>query len=126
MDGAHNSSGAEALKDSLTNLFPGEKFRFVMGVMADKDYERMVEILLPLALDFHTVTVESERTVQAAQLAELIRKKGAAAKQTEDLEAFLEGFWAGQNAGKSAGKTVAFGSLYFVGEVERIFEKLHA
>lgn len=126
VDGAHNSSGAEALKDSLTNLFPGEKFRFVMGVMADKDYERMVEILLPLALDFHTVTVESERTVQAAQLAELIRKKGAAAKQAEDLEAFLEGFWTGQNAGKSAGKTVAFGSLYFVGEVERIFEKLHA
>ncbi len=126
VDGAHNSSGAEALKDSLTNLFPGEKFRFVMGVMADKDYERMVEILLPLALDFHTVTVESERTVQAAQLAELIRKKGATAKQAEDLEAFLEGFWTGQNAGKSAGKTVAFGSLYFVGEVERIFEKLHA
>ena len=41
VDGAHNSSGVCALRDSLAALFPGEKFCFIMGVMADKDYEEM-------------------------------------------------------------------------------------
>ena len=45
----------------IQTLYPGEKFHFIMGVMADKDYEEMIEELLPLALDFKTVTVESPR-----------------------------------------------------------------
>lgn len=46
-------------------LFPGEKFHFIMGVMADKDYETMIGELLPLAIDFTTCTVECERALQA-------------------------------------------------------------
>ena len=38
MDGAHNSNGVEALKKSLETMYPDEKFHFIMGVMADKDY----------------------------------------------------------------------------------------
>ena len=52
VDGAHNSNGVEALRESLVALFPGEKFHFIMGVMADKDYETMIGELLPLAIDF--------------------------------------------------------------------------
>lgn len=58
VDGAHNSNGVEALRESLVALFPGEKFHFIMGVMADKDYETMIGELLPLAIDFITCTVE--------------------------------------------------------------------
>ena len=65
MDGAHNSNGVEALRESLVALFPGEKFHFIMGVMADKDYETMIGELLPLAIDFTTCTVECERALQA-------------------------------------------------------------
>ena len=61
VDGAHNSNGVTALRDSLVQMYPGEKFHFYMGVMADKDYEEMVELLLPLAKDFVTVTPESDR-----------------------------------------------------------------
>lgn len=65
VDGAHNSNGVEALRESLVALFPGEKFHFIMGVMADKDYETMIGELLPLAIDFTTCTVECERALQA-------------------------------------------------------------
>ena len=54
VDGAHNSNGIHALAESLRQLYPNEKFHFVMGVMADKDYEKMIEELLPLAIDFVT------------------------------------------------------------------------
>ena len=45
-------------------MYPDEKFHFIMGVMADKDYGEMIRELLPLALDFKTVTVESERALR--------------------------------------------------------------
>ena len=34
------------------------------GVMADKDYEKMIGELLPIAMDFVTVTPESARALQ--------------------------------------------------------------
>ena len=114
VDGAHNSNGVAALKASLMEMFPGEKFHFVMGVMADKDYDRMVEELLPLAIDFRTVTVEDDRAVQAEQLAQYIRARGIAAESTALAECV-------NGKARQEGKTVAFGSLYFVGEIERFY-----
>lgn len=118
VDGAHNSNGVEALKRSLMTLFPGEKFHFIMGVMADKDYEKMVEELLPLAIDFKTMTVEYERSLAAEKLAECIRNKGVPAQCEQDLRACL----VPENC-DGAHKTIAFGSLYFIGEIETIFRQ---
>lgn len=115
VDGAHNSNGVSALKNSLMTLFPGEKFHFIMGVMADKDYEEMVEELLPLAAYFTTITVESQRALQAEELADCIRKKGVKAECAKDLLTLL----AAEN-GDSNVKTIAFGSLYFIGEIKSL------
>lgn len=117
VDGAHNSNGVAALRKSLEALFPGEKFHFVMGVMADKDYEKMIEELLPLAIDFKTVTVESERAMQAKALAECILTKGVPAECAKNLQDCLHA----ENS-DAAHKTIAFGSLYFVGEIEALFQ----
>lgn len=116
VDGAHNSNGVAALRDSLAAMFPNEKFHFIMGVMADKDYEKMIEELLPLAADFKTVTVESSRALQAEELAECIRKRGVAAESCKDLRRCLS-----LEEGDHEKKTVAFGSLYFIGEIEGLF-----
>ena len=64
VDGAHNSNGIHALRTSLEELYPEEKFHFVMGVMADKDYEKMIGELLPIAMDFVTVTGECTGTAR--------------------------------------------------------------
>ena len=114
VDGAHNSHGVTALYESLKALFPGEKFHFVMAVMADKDYDKMIACLLPLAIDFVTVTAESSRALQGEKLAELIRAKGVPATNCEDFAALeLE----------KGGKTIAFGSLYFIGEIEALYKQ---
>lgn len=115
VDGAHNSNGVAALRDSLKALFPGEKFHFIMGVMADKDYEEMVEDLLPLAIDFTTCTVPSERALGARELAECIERKGIRAAAADFDACFLREHMDGEH------KTVAFGSLYFIGEIEALF-----
>lgn len=117
VDGAHNGNGVAALAESLRTLFPGEKFHFVMGVMADKNYEEMIEELLPLALDFKTVTVESERALAAQELSEKIRAKGICdAGLLHSFDELMSGRL------DVAHKTIAFGSLYFVGEIEKYFQ----
>lgn len=116
VDGAHNGHGVSALAQSLLELYPGEKFHFFMAVMADKDYPDMIGKLLPLALDFTTYTPESSRALQGEQLAAFIRARGVEARACEDLRSFLQGLPRGE-------RTVAFGSLYFVGDILALFRE---
>lgn len=116
VDGAHNSNGIHALKESLMNLYPGEKFRFFMGVMADKDYETMVEELLPLAAGFVTVTPESDRALQGEALAAGIRRKGVRAESLETIADISQAL-------SSDEKNIALGSLYFIGELRGMWKE---
>ena len=112
IDGAHNGHGVHALAESLKELYPDEKFHFIMGVLADKDYKQMVKEILPLAESVTTVTPDSGRALQGETLAEYIRSYGVFAENTEQMqEAFLQ----------IRDKTVAFGSLYFIGEIRKLF-----
>lgn len=117
VDGAHNAHGVTALRKSLEALFPGEKFHFIMGVMADKDYVNMIAELLPLAIDFTTVTVGYSRSLEAEQLATCIRELGVAATGKASLEEAMEEVTKDRKE-----KTIAFGSLYFVGEIEEKYK----
>lgn len=116
VDGAHNSNGIHALKESLMQLYPGEKFRFFMGVMADKDYEHMVEELLSLASDFVTVTPESARALQGEALAERIREKGVRAKSLAHISDIPKTL-------SKKNKNIALGSLYFIGELRALWKE---
>jgi dihydrofolate synthase/folylpolyglutamate synthase len=120
IDGAHNAHGVHALAVGLKELYPGEKFHFIMGVMADKDYEDMIQELLPLALDFVTVTPESSRALQSKDLAECIAEKGVNATYSQDMESVILPLIMGEGPVE---KTIAFGSLYFIGAIEAILEK---
>ncbi len=120
IDGAHNSHGVSALASSLKELYPDDKFHFIMGVMADKDYEDMIEVLLPLAIDFVTVTPESERALQSKDLAECIQKKGIPARYVENMEEVIRPLLV---PGEGVEKTIAFGSLYFIGAIETMLEE---
>lgn len=113
IDGAHNAHGVAALHKSLVTMYPGEKFHFIMGVMADKDYEDMIAELLPLAIDFTTVTVGYSRSLESEKLAECIRAKGVKAESKASLDEALSDLTMERKE-----KTIAFGSLYFIGEIE--------
>ncbi|GFN22609.1 bifunctional folylpolyglutamate synthase/dihydrofolate synthase [Thermanaeromonas sp. C210] len=49
LDGAHNYDGALALKRSLEELFPHRRLILVLGMLADKEREKVVAALVPLA-----------------------------------------------------------------------------
>ncbi|MBQ2533779.1 MAG: bifunctional folylpolyglutamate synthase/dihydrofolate synthase, partial [Lachnospiraceae bacterium] len=119
VDGAHNPQGVRALRESLEERFPGEQMVFLMAVMADKDYEHMIEDVLPLARCFYTVTVSSDRALQGSELAERIAGRGVEAVYMDDLDLAMK--QAKERARMEHCPMVAFGSLYFIGG---ILEKL--
>ena len=111
VDGAHNGHGVLALRDSLKTLYPCEKFHMIMAVMADKDYKAMVEELLPYAEDFVAVNMDNSRALQAKDLAEFINSRGVRADCVDSVEEALKTL-------RADAKNLAFGSLYFIGEIK--------
>lgn len=114
IDGGHNPQCAEALADSLRTLLPGKRFVFLLGVLRDKDYPRMLEALMPLAREFLCLTPLSDRALPAAELAGYLAERGAAARWFSGL---FDGIDAALETAGPEGTVVAFGSLYLVGAI---------
>ena len=99
-----------ALIDSLTDVFNNEKFIFVMGVLADKDYEDMVKIVAPYAKKVYTITPPNPRKLDAKDLAKCFAKFGV-----EAIPCKIEDVISEAKAGADAQDVIAcFGSLYSV------------
>ncbi|MCL2456793.1 MAG: bifunctional folylpolyglutamate synthase/dihydrofolate synthase, partial [Defluviitaleaceae bacterium] len=68
IDAAHNSQGIQATLDGLKKIFPAQKFIFIFGVLADKDFEQMLDILIPHTKKIFFVTPENSRALPAHAL----------------------------------------------------------
>jgi dihydrofolate synthase/folylpolyglutamate synthase len=122
VDGAHNPNGVEALAECLEQYLPGRKVTFVMGVMADKGFQQMLDLVAPLAKAFITVTPESTRALDSARLAEEVSLR--LGLPVRDAGTVQEGVaLALEDAGPSDAVCV-FGSLYQAGEVRALFHGL--
>lgn len=115
IDGAHNTDGVMALVESLKELFPGEKFRFVTGVLRDKDYPAMMRLTEDIAVEYFTVTPDSPRALPAEDLRAFLEKDGQKARSFGSLRAAAEEAWLLEDL-----RTVAFGSLYYIGALRSI------
>ncbi|MCR4657005.1 MAG: bifunctional folylpolyglutamate synthase/dihydrofolate synthase [Lachnospiraceae bacterium] len=120
LDGGHNPQCAVALADSLSTLLNGEKAVFLMGVLADKDYEHMIESVLPYAASFVCVTVDSPRALSAKDLESCILKQGVHAVSCSSV---YEGIEQALKLSGGSSPVVAFGSLYMAGEVRSGFKE---
>ena len=117
LDGAHNVGGAETLAAALRQYFPGAKPAFVLGILRDKDWSHMCEILAPLASRILLVPVHSERTAEPHGLAQVCLRANPHAQVSEhnSLQEAL--------ASVTHDPFVAIaGSLYLIGEA---MELLH-
>lgn len=124
VDGGHNPQGARALADSLAEVFPGRKAVFVIGVLQDKDYPRMLEEILPLGSAFVCVAPDSPRALPAAKLARAIRWTGqdmlgcSACLSPVVAHDFEDALRHARELAGPDGLVCAFGSLYSVGSLK--------
>ncbi len=118
VDGGHNPHGIRATAQSLERLFPGRKITFVTGVMADKDVESILSLVVPLAAEFFTVRPDNPRAMSAQELAERIQAMGAKATACGSV---ADGVARAIQAEGPHGVACALGSLYMSGEVRAYF-----
>ena len=122
LDGSHNPHGMQATAQSLRDRFPGEKFVFLVSIMADKDVDQILDLLAPLARCFVAVAADLPRAMPAQDLAREICARGG---QAQPAASIPEGVaLAVQLAGD--GPVCALGTLYFSGDVRRAFQALCA
>ena len=118
VDGAHNPQCAEALAAALEKYLPGKQSVFLMGVLADKDYARILGILCPYAKRFVCITPDSPRALGANELAGYLRGLGEDAESCGSIEQ-------GVIRALSDGCPVAAcGSLYMAGIAAGLFKKM--
>ena len=120
VDGGHNPHGIRATAESLSRLFPGRKITFVTGVMADKDVEHILGLIVPLAEQFFTVRPDNPRAMDAGELAARIEAMGAKATACASVQ---DGVDRAIQAEGPHGVACALGSLYMSGEVRSCFGK---
>ena len=68
LDGCHNPDGARALADTLEKARYEENLVGVFGMLADKDYKTMLEVLAPAFAKVYTVTPDCPRALSGADL----------------------------------------------------------
>lgn len=117
VDGAHNPDAARKLYKSLEMYFTNQKFIFIIGVLADKEYNEIIRIMMPLAERVITITPDNPRALKAEVLKAAIQEemptlKISAGKTMAD--AWEE---ASQTARQENYIIVAFGSLSFIAQL---------
>ena len=118
LDGGHNSQCARALADCVKRYLPGERVTFLMGVLADKEYDRLFTILNEAADAFVCVTPDSPRALPAEELAAFLNRYG---KPVTVCASIPEGVETARAAAGAEGMVCAVGSLYMAGAVRACF-----
>ena len=129
IDGAHNTQGAQALRESLDIAFPNAAIVFVTGVLQDKDYRSVLRCVLPRASAVVCMTPPSPRALPAQDLVFVVQEELDSLQVHDDIpvvaaEDVQNALDTARALGGSDAVVCAFGSLYLVGEVERVVRGL--
>jgi len=121
LDGAHNPSGFEKLRESLNRYFPNKPKVAIVGILDDKDYKKMIETVKDTFAEIILTKPLSNRT---SNIKEIFKYLSSIKKQVTYIESPI-------NALKNAIDNLDYskilivtGSLYLVGYLRNYLEKL--
>ena len=118
VDGAHNEEAAVRLAESLEFYFTNKRVIYIMGVLKDKEYEKIIASTHALADQIITVTPPGNpRALPAYELARAVAEVHCDVTAADSLEEAVE--MSRLLAGKED-VIVAFGSLSFLGRLMEI------
>ena len=116
VDGGHNPDGMRAVRDSVYAAFKDEKVILIFGVMADKDYDKMLDIILPCVKEVICAAPDNIRALGADKLARAAQAKGAKACACGSIE---EAVNLAIEKAKRSTPVLAAGSLYMAGDIRK-------
>lgn len=117
-DGAHNPDGAKKLAAFLQKYFTNKKIIYIMGVLKDKEYKKMLRYLMPMAKEVYVFKPKNERGLSAQILADTIKEVADVSVTIEsDVNAAV---FRALDTAKPDDVLVACGSFSFMEEMEDI------
>lgn len=125
LDGAHNPQKMSSLIRSLKLFFPNQKFTFVLAFKQRKDFSKMIKMIIPLAdqIILTHFKVTSQDMIQLSQshssLNQVFSKLNFS--QFRDIPNQTQAL---QLALKSPTPVVVTGSLYLLGEIYPLLNKI--
>ena len=115
-DGAHNPDGAKKLAAFLQKYITNKKIIYIMGVLKDKEYKKMLRYLMPMAKEVYVFKPNNERGLSAQILADTIKEVADVSVTIEsDVNAAV---FRALDTAKPDDVLVACGSLSFMEEME--------
>lgn len=120
IDGAHNEDAAQKLRESVTFYFTNKRIITIIGILKDKEYEKIISLMAPLAAQIITVTTpDNKRAFPAYELAGVVRQYNPNVTAADSLQEAVE--MSCLLADKDS-VILAFGSLSYLGELSKIVE----
>lgn len=121
LDGAHNPNGIKVMRDTLKEIFSYRRLIVVLAIFADKDYKKMIQILVPDADLIVTTKAKSPRAASPRKIAQEAAQYIDQNKimVTENIPQAIKCALANSNEDDLICIT---GSLYTVGEAKRYFK----
>ena len=118
VDGAHNEDAAKRLAESVTFYFTNRKIIYIMGVLKDKEYEKIIALTHAYADHIITVTAPGNpRALSAYELAQEVAKVHPKVTAADSLEEAVEMSFL---LAGSEDVIIAFGSLSYLGRLMEI------
>ena len=118
VDGGHNPQCAMAVRENMLRYFADTHRVLLVGVLADKDYKELADILNEAADEYVCVAPDSPRALPAAELGEYLESYG---KPVQVCDSIAEAVAAAKEAAGENGVVCAVGSLYMAGPVRAEF-----
>nr|WP_289768123.1 folylpolyglutamate synthase/dihydrofolate synthase family protein [uncultured Acetatifactor sp.] len=118
LDGAHNEDAARKLAQSLELYFSGRRILYIMGMLRDKEYGKVIELTHSLADQIITVTPPGNpRAMPAYELAAAVAQVHEKVTAADSLEEAVE---MARLLADKKDVIVAFGSLSYLGRMLEI------
>lgn len=121
IDGGHNVEGIRSASGTIRKYFPDGKILIVCGILADKQYDDMVQELVKITKEFITVTPSNPRGLQAEELKKAIESHGGHAQAVESIS---KGAELALSMAKEYDAILFCGSLYMIGEARTILNNI--
>ena len=120
VDGGHNPQCAQTVAENLKHYFPDKRRILLLGILRDKDYAGLTEILDPCADEYICITPSSPRALPAAELAAFLSRYN---KPVSVCDTIRDGVSRALDRADEGSVVCAVGSLYSVGEIRACFER---
>ena len=122
IDGAHNEDAVKQLAITIENSFTNPSVNFIIGILADKEHEKMLEMMMPYANKIYTVTPPNARGLSGEVLADGVRQWHEDVLYCEKIEDAIEK--AISQSREDGCPIVAFGSLSYLGELKENYKQI--